>query len=71
MDEYNLELLRELSPPTYHDRIKLFMEFAPHLDQCDVPDPYYGGTNGFELVLDLVEDASRGLLEHLREVRAR
>jgi protein-tyrosine phosphatase len=34
----------------------------------DVPDPYYGGSNGFEYVLDLVEEASRGLLEHVRQV---
>ena len=60
MDELNIELLRESSLPEYHDRIKLFLEFAPHLGRSDVPDPYYGGTNGFELVLDLIEEA--GLL---------
>ncbi len=70
MDELNVELLREASPPEYHDRIKLFLEFAPHLGRSDVPDPYYGGTNGFELVLDLIEDASIGLLEQLRKTRA-
>jgi protein-tyrosine phosphatase len=70
MDELNVELLREASPPEYHDRIKLFLEFAPHLGRTDVPDPYYGGTNGFELVLDLIEDASIGLLEQLRKTRA-
>jgi len=67
MDEYNVESLRELGPPEYHDRIQLFLEYAPQLDQSDVPDPYYGGTNGFELVLDLVEAASLGLLEELRQ----
>jgi protein-tyrosine phosphatase len=66
MDEYNLELLVELSPPEYHDRIKLFLDYAPQLGRRDVPDPYYGGSNGFELVLDLIEDASIGLLEQLR-----
>ncbi len=68
MDELNVELLREFSPPEYHDRIKLFLEFAPHLGRSNVPDPYYGGANGFELVLDLVEDASVGLLEQLRKI---
>jgi len=67
MDELNLEVLVELSPPEYHDRIKLFLEYAPQLGRRDVPDPYYGGSNGFELVLDLIEDASIGLLEQLRD----
>ena len=44
----------------------LFLEFAPHLKQRDVPDPYYGGASGFERVLDLVEEAATGLLEYLR-----
>jgi len=33
----------------------------------EVPDPYYGGAQGFELVLDLVEDAAQGLLQHIRQ----
>jgi protein-tyrosine phosphatase len=45
------------------------MDFAPHIDDRDVPDPYYGGADGFEHVLDLVEEASRGLLGHLRLIR--
>jgi len=69
MDELNLEILHEVSPPEYHERIKLFLEYAPQLGRLDVPDPYYGGVNGFELVLDLVEDASAGLVEHLLESR--
>ena len=51
-------------------RLRLFMEFAPQTDTPEVPDPYYGGPNGFEEVLDLVEAAARGLLAHLRQ-RAR
>jgi protein-tyrosine phosphatase len=66
MDEQNREFLLELSPPEYHDRIRLFMEFAPHLERREVPDPYYGGATGFEHVLDLVEEAAAGLIEHLR-----
>lgn len=66
MDRLNVELLKELSPSEYHERIRLFLEFAPHLGRLEVPDPYYGGSNGFEHVLDLVEEASAGLLEHLR-----
>jgi protein-tyrosine phosphatase len=66
MDELNRAQLVELSPPEYHERIRLFLEFAPDLKRLDVPDPYYGGANGFEYVLDLVEHASIGLIEHLR-----
>lgn len=66
MDKLNIELLRDLSPPEYHERIRLMLEFAPHLGRVEVPDPYYGGSNGFEHVLDLVEEGSRGLIEHLR-----
>jgi protein-tyrosine phosphatase len=66
MDEQNREFLLELSPPEYRDRIRLFMDFAPHLARREVPDPYYGGSTGFEHVLDLVEEAATGLLEHLR-----
>ena len=65
MDETNLELLLELSPADYHDRIKLLMDFAPQLGRREVPDPYYGGAIGFELVLDLVEEASLGLLQEI------
>lgn len=65
MDEMNLDLLLELSPADYHDRIRLFMDYAPQLGRRDVPDPYYGGLTGFELVLDLVEEASRGLLQEI------
>ena len=70
MDELNRDTLIEQSPPEFQDRIRLFLEFAPQLGRAAVPDPYYGGSNGFEYVLDLVEEASSGLIEHLR-VRGR
>jgi protein-tyrosine phosphatase len=53
-------------PAEYRERIRLFLEFAPHLERREVPDPYYGGSAGFEHVLDLIEEAATGLLEHLR-----
>ncbi|HKT71948.1 MAG TPA: low molecular weight protein-tyrosine-phosphatase [Steroidobacteraceae bacterium] len=68
MDRSNLELLRRRAPMQMRERIRLFLEFAPDADVAEVPDPYYGGENGFEEVLDLVEAASRGLLEHLRRI---
>jgi protein-tyrosine phosphatase len=44
----------------------LLLEFAPGIEREDVPDPYYGGSNGFEYVLDLAEEAAAGLLAHLQ-----
>jgi protein-tyrosine phosphatase len=66
MDEQNLEFLLEICPTEYRPRVRLLLEFAPHLERREVPDPYYGGSTGFEHVLDLVEEAAAGLLEHLR-----
>ena len=66
MDEQNLESLLEICPPEHRHRVRLLLEFAPHLERREVPDPYYGGSTGFEHVLDLVEEAAAGLLEHLR-----
>lgn len=47
--------------------IRLFLDYASGIEQEEVPDPYYGGPDGFEHVLDLVEAASRGLLDDIRE----
>ena len=69
MDEDNLERLRAEAPVHYHDKIRLFLEFGSS-DEREVPDPYYGGSAGFERVLDLVEEASRGLLETLSRIRS-
>jgi protein-tyrosine phosphatase len=66
MDRHNFDTLRQRAPATVHERIRLFLEFAPEADATEVPDPYYGGPNGFEEVLDLVEAAARGLLDHVR-----
>jgi protein-tyrosine phosphatase len=66
MDRQNLEALQRRAPADARHRIRLFLEFAPEGDTTEVPDPYYGGTNGFEEVLDLVEAAAQGLLQHVR-----
>jgi protein-tyrosine phosphatase len=66
MDRQNLDALQQRAPAAARARIGLFLEFAPDSDVTEVPDPYYGGANGFEEVLDLVEAAARGLLQHLR-----
>ncbi len=66
MDEANRRDMARLSPPGLDDRLRLFLDFAPQLGQREVPDPYYGGDGGFEDVLDMIEAASRGLLEDIR-----
>jgi len=67
MDRENLSVLHLRAPAHTRARIRLLLEFAPEADATEVPDPYYGGPNGFEEVLDLVEAATRGLLLHLRQ----
>ncbi len=66
MDRLNHITLVDRAEAEYHDKIKLFLDFSS-ADEDEVPDPYYGGATGFERVLDLVEDASRGLLETLSD----
>ena len=64
MDADNLVMLREQADAAFREKIRLFLEFGSG-PETEVPDPYYGGATGFERVLDLVEDASRGLLKKL------
>jgi protein-tyrosine phosphatase len=71
MDRLNREVLLERSSAAYHQRIRLFMEFADGEGDMDVPDPYYGGPPGFEQVLDLAEEASAGLLAEVLQGQAR
>ena len=66
MDRENLRALERRAPPHARERLRLFLDFAPDTGISEVPDPYYGGANGFEDVLDLVEAASRGLVQHIR-----
>jgi protein-tyrosine phosphatase len=47
--------------------VRPFLDFAPHSPEREIPDPYYGGPDGFEHVLDLVEEASEGLLDDIRD----
>jgi len=69
MDEDNLEHLARMAPLAHRQRLRLFMDYAPEAGRREVPDPYYGGEAGFEEVLDLVEQAARGLLDSLRRSR--
>lgn len=65
MDYKNLAELRNRADATLQHKLKLFLEFGDGEEQ-EVPDPYYGGREGFDHVLNLVENASTGLLQHLR-----
>ncbi|MGD8559134.1 MAG: low molecular weight protein-tyrosine-phosphatase [Gammaproteobacteria bacterium] len=67
MDHANMEILHELCAPEHSEKLKLFLEYSSHPDVKEVPDPYYGGPLGFERVLDLIEDASEGLLKTILE----
>jgi protein-tyrosine phosphatase len=67
MDKSNLDNLRRMAPPELHDRIRLFMNYAKNFDDDEVPDPYYGLGHGFDLVLDMVEDAAQGLVDDLKQ----
>ena len=66
MDDANVAALNRICPPVYRDKIRLLMEFAPKGDVREVADPYFGGVDGFETVLDQCEAACRGLIAALR-----
>ena len=66
MDASNHSDLLQLAGGTASN-LHMFLQFSNNFTETDVPDPYYGGDQGFEHVLDLVQDASRGLLLHIRE----
>lgn len=65
MDRQNLEFLRRSCPKENLSRLGLFLDFADDLALDEVPDPYYGGIEGFEKVLDLCEQGSRSLIESI------
>ena len=66
MDRTNLGELRSIAPNDKRDKVHLFLDFTDTRKGDGVPDPYYGGSDGFEKVFNLVEEASHGLLAHIR-----
>lgn len=70
MDNSNYHNLLDAAPEVeYQDKVKLFLaDYAPHLSKREVPDPYYGGKQGFSEVIKLIEAASDGLIEELRRI---
>ncbi|MBY6264226.1 low molecular weight phosphotyrosine protein phosphatase [Azospirillum sp. 412522] len=65
MDHGHLAQLRRIAPPGATAALRLFLDDAAALAGQEVPDPYYGGPDGFERVLDLCEAGSRALLDRL------
>jgi low molecular weight protein-tyrosine phosphatase len=66
MDNDNLSILQQRCPTQHSDKIELLMQYSKNSNfDSEVADPYYGGERGFEMVLDMVEEACQGLLEHI------
>ena len=65
MDRDNLADLHAMAPRDLHDRIRLFRSFDPAADGAEVPDPYYGGVDGFTAVVELCRAAAAGLVDEL------
>ena len=65
MDRTHLRILRSLAPESAKARLGLFLEASGKWKDADVPDPYYGGTAGFEQVLDMVEEAAERWLDRI------
>ncbi len=66
MDDDNYQILESMCPSGFEDKLSLFLDFSKDYSETQVPDPYYGGDQGFEHVFDLVESASLGLLEDIK-----
>ncbi len=67
MDVDNYNNMQAIKPGDATASLHLFLEFATTHNEKEVPDPYYGGAKGFERVFDMVEDASRGLLNRIKQ----
>lgn len=65
MDASNLQYLQQRAPVQYLVKIRLFRDFDPEAPGEDVPDPYYGDSDGFDHVIDIVTRTGRALLDHL------
>ncbi|ODR97366.1 phosphotyrosine protein phosphatase [Methyloceanibacter superfactus] len=65
MDASNVADLYDIAPHAARHKIRRFLEYAPYGETYDVPDPYFGGPEGFDHALDLIEAAAQGLLADL------
>jgi protein-tyrosine phosphatase len=69
MDFENIHDLKNNSRPMHHGKIHLYLSFAPTVQMEEMPDPYYGGDEGFDLCFDAAVKAADGLLEHIKSER--
>ena len=67
MDRQNLHAVQRLAPKGSATRVQLLLDYAPQQPLREVPDPYYGEQEGFELVFALTEQAAEGLLQFLTD----
>ena len=67
MDHRNVDTLKQISDSKYHHKLSLILDYTDDSEYIEVPDPYYGGDDGFKLVLDLLDKAADGLISHLTE----
>ena len=67
MDDENYQSLEQICPVDMNEKLHLFLNFSKEFSETQVPDPYYGGVQGFEHVFDLVESAGKGLLEDIKK----
>ncbi len=67
MDDDHHRILSRMAPPDQAHKLKMVLSYVKDCTHREVPDPYYGGPDGFELVLDLLEKAGAGLLEEMRD----
>lgn len=66
MDEQNIRALRNMAKSDeHHAKIVQMTDYLQQIEADEVPDPYYGGAEGFEYVIELLEDANNGLLKSL------
>jgi protein-tyrosine phosphatase len=66
MDDNNLAAMTRASPAEHTGKLSLLMRYGAKGEPIGIPDPYYGGAQGFERVLNMVEDAAQGFLRHIR-----
>jgi protein-tyrosine phosphatase len=71
MDDANLRALTAMKPPDFAGHLGLLLEFAPQMQMREVPDPYFGGPEGFDRVLDLIEASAAGLVARLQPIVTR
>lgn len=69
MDRANLRDLRRTCPAAHQSKIALFLSYSDRFSEDEVPDPYYGGPEGFDRVFDMVEDAAAALLSAIKAER--